>query len=217
MQAYVGEYVFRLLFLCQFFVVRYLRDVSGNQCRHLPDSGKRRIHAASFDVFTLVGGTGLSNAADSFRGGQSESVDFGQVQDQQPESDTFRENYARFVFSYDNSRASASLGLNYVDEEYDQAFQYSRQQSGMTLDVTREISNSWSMGVFGRIGQREYDNIYRQDDDTVIGARLTWRRLRTLEVELSIDRVDRESTDAIDDYQENRAYLRFRYIPSLGG
>ncbi len=175
---------------------------------------QRQISSAS--NFALAAGTRILDAADNFRGNQGNSADIGDTQIQQPTPEPFRENYARSSIEFSSARTSTTAGFGWSEEGYDQRPEFDRQVQRAMLNVTRRLGNSWEFRVFGEFNQFDYDVLQRQDDELRLGASLTWQQLRTLEIELRFERFDRDSTDMASIYTENRAYLGFRYIPSLG-
>ncbi len=166
--------------------------------------------------FLLTAGTRISDAADNFRGNQSSGSNIGDVQNQQSITDPFRENYARLSIDFSSERTSITAGLDWSDEEYDQQSEFDRQMKGAMLNLSLQLGNSWEFGAFGTFNQFNYDVLVREDEELRYGVNLTWRQLRTLEVVLRLERIDRDSTDEEGVFTENRAYLGFRYIPRLG-
>jgi hypothetical protein len=166
---------------------------------------------------TLTGGTRFSDSAENFRGNQQGSIDIGDSQNQQSVSDPFRENYASFSVAYNGARTNMTGEIGWSDEDYDERSQLNRQLQRGLISITRQLGSSWDFGVFGRFDNYEYDVLLRKDDDINFGSTITWRRLRTVNIDLRIERFDRDSTDLANIFTENRVYLGFRYIPSIGG
>jgi len=166
---------------------------------------------------TLTGGTRYSDSAENFRGNQQDSANIGDVQNQQVVSDPFRENYASFSVGYNGARTNVTSEFGWSDEDYEERNQLNRQVKRAMLNMTRQLGSSWDFGVYGRFDNHEYEDLLREDDDINFGAILTWRRLRTVNIDLRIERFDRDSTDLASIFTENRVYLGFRYIPNIGG
>ncbi len=174
----------------------------------------RRISART--NFMLGAGTRISDMADNFRGNQSYSTDITETQNQQSTTEPFTENFARLSVGFSSTRSAITAALNLSDEEYDQESEFDRQSKSATIDFSRQLGSSWEIGVFGTLYQYDYDIPARQDDELRYGASIAWRQLRTVEVELRLERSDRDSTDEAGIYTEDRVYLSFRYIPRLG-
>ena len=175
---------------------------------------QRQISPAT--SFTLDAGTRISDAADNFRDNQGNSINIGDVQNQQGVTEPFKEDYARLSLAFSSPRTSVIAGFGWSEEDYDQQVEHNRQIQRAGLDITRQLGRSWSFHIFGEFNNFDYDVLEREDDDLRFGASLIWQQVRTVEIELRFEQIDRDSTDATGDYTENRAYLGFRYIPSLG-
>ena len=166
--------------------------------------------------FMLAAGTRISDMADNFRGNQSYSADITETQNQQSTTEPFTDNFARLSVGFSSTRSAVAAALSLSEQEYDQHSEFNRLSKGATMDFSRQLGNSWEIGLFGAIHQYDYDVRVRQDDELRYGASLTWRQLRTVEVELQFERSDRDSTDETSVYTENRGHLSFRYIPRFG-
>jgi len=170
--------------------------------------------ATSLDISV---GSRVSDAAESFRGNQRDSINIGDVQNQQGVTDPFREDYAGLAVTYAATRTTLTLGSRWVDENYVNS-QSVRDRNLLLLSAhfSRQLGPSWDFGLHASSSTNDYEALGREDEDFNIGTSLTWSGSRTIEIELSLDRVDRESTEAADEFTENRAYLAFRYIPDIG-
>ena len=176
---------------------------------------RRQISSAtSLDVSL---GSRVSDAAESFRGNQQASIDIGNVQNQQGVTDPFREDYAGLSVMYDRSRTNLTLGGRWADEDYLGSLTAGdRQLLHLFANFSRQLGPQWEFGLFAGHNAYEYEALGREDEDFNAGASLTWRQLRTLEIELRFDRNDRQSRLASDEFTENRVYLGFRYLPEIG-
>jgi hypothetical protein len=166
----------------------------------------------------LNAGTQVSDASDSFRDVQGDSLDLGDVQNQQSVSAPFREEFAGASINYGTTRTTLDLGGRWGKEEYgDSVFAGSdRDVQQLSLNVSRQLGRGWMLAGFGRSERREYDQLDRRDEDTSVGASLTWQQLRTIGVELRFERFELDSTEAGVEFTENRIYLGLRYIPDFG-
>ena len=61
--------------------------------------------------------------------------------------------------------------------------------------------------MFTRLSYRDYANTARSDDDSIYGFRLRWDISRRLGLNLTVQRMERDSDDALFDYVEKRASL----------
>ena len=109
-------------------------------------------------------------------------------------------------------------GGRWTDEDYLSSLTAAnRQLLQLFANFSRQLGPHWDFELFADHNAYDYEALAREDEDFNAGASLTWRQMRTLEIELRFDRIDRESTVATDEFIENRAYLGFRYIPDIGG
>ena len=162
-------------------------------------------------------GSRVSDSAQSFRGNQQEGIDIGDVQNQQGLSDPFREDYVGLSLVYGATRTNLVLGGRWADEDYLSALTVGdRQVLRLFANFTRELGRAWEFGLSANHDRHDYETLAREDEDSRVRASLTWQQLRTIEIELRFDRIDRKSTVATDEFTENRAYLGFRYVPEIG-
>ena len=162
-------------------------------------------------------GSRVSDSAESFRGNQQDSIDIGDVQNQQGISDPFREDYAGLSVNYGATRTNLMVGARWVDEDYlDALTPRNRQVMRAYVNFTRQLGRAWELAFFANHNSQDYESLAREDEDLRAGVGLTWQQLRTIEIELRFDRVERDSTEPADEFTENRAYLGFRYIPDIG-
>ena len=176
---------------------------------------RRQVTPATSFVMAL--GTRISDAAESFRGTQGDSIDVGDVQNQQDVTDPFREDFAGLTLDYTAARTTASLGYRLSDEEYGETVaDRNRQVQRSSARVSRSIGRSLDVAVFAELYGQDYESLDREDDDMRAGITLTWHQLRTLEFELRFERFERDSSEPSVEYTENRAYFGIRYVPEIG-
>ena len=167
---------------------------------------------------TASAGSQISDSAESFRTNQQGSIEIGDVQDQQGITDPFTEDYAGLSLTYLATKTTLILGVGLIDENYlnSAVSSRNRQIQRLSASLTRRLGTAWEVGLEAQQSGHDYEELGREDVDFLASASLTWRRLRTIAVELRIDRIDRESELPLDEYTENRVYLGFRYIPDIG-
>jgi hypothetical protein len=177
---------------------------------------RRQVSPAS--ALTFSGGTQTSDSADNFRDMQGRDLELGDVQNQQNVSAPFREDFAGVLADYSGTRTSLNIGWRWSQEDYADSVLagLDRDVQQISLSANRRLGGSWLLSGFGSLNRREYDDIGRQDDDLTFGVSLTWQRPRTLEIELRLQRFELDSTEEDTEFEENRVYLGFRYIPEIG-
>jgi hypothetical protein len=174
----------------------------------------RRQMSPSSD-FSLVLGSRISDAAEDFRSNQRQSISIGDVQNQQAVTEPFQEDYIQASLRFGRARSNVTIAAGWREQDYDDLVQSNRIFETASINFSRELGNNWSVGLNGQVDRIDYDVLQRDDDDFRIGASLTWRQLRTLELELRVQHFERESTDPLSEFTEFRSFLGFRYIPDL--
>ena len=171
----------------------------------------RQISAQS--TFSLHAGTRFSDSGDIFRFIQSIDNRRGGTQDVQNVNDPFRLDTASVSYVFNRTRTRFSAYAFYEDENYESRSDLDRDRSGITLDISRDLTRSLNGALFATLSNRDYSNTTRSDDDTTFGFRLRWNFSRTIGLYLRVQRIERDSDDASFDYEENRAYLGLVFRP----
>ena len=105
----------------------------------------------NFDI-----GTGISDAADSFRGNQQDGSDIGNVQNQQSATNPFRHDYAGLAMTIDATRTNFTLGGRWAIEEYaDAVSQQDRDVQQYRASLSRQIGRSWDLGLYAVYDSRD--------------------------------------------------------------
>ena len=167
----------------------------------------RQISAQS--TFSLHFGTRFSDSGDIFRFIQSIDNWRGDTQDVQNVNDPFRLDTASIRYAYNRDRVRFSAYVFYEEENYESRSDLDRDYSGITLDLVRDLTRSLNAALFTTLSNRDYANTTRSDDDTTFGFRLRWDISRTIGLNLKVQRIERDSSDALFDYEDNQAYLSF--------
>ncbi|MCH8137303.1 MAG: outer membrane beta-barrel protein, partial [Proteobacteria bacterium] len=167
-------------------------------------------------TISLNGGTKFSSDGDIFRFNQQLDNQFGGTQDVQSVSDPFQNDYVRLELGINKSRTRANLRLFWSAENFENITALDRTLSGARLNVSREVSRSLSISLFGTFTRREYDNVVRDDDDLSFGAEISWHIGTRTTVSLRGERFERNTDIDANEYEENRAFLTFTYRPFAG-
>ncbi len=171
----------------------------------------RNISAQS--VFSLHIGTRFSDSGDIFRFIQSIDNRRGDTQDVQNVNDPFRLDTVSVSYAFNQGRVRFSANVFYEEENYESRSDLDRDRSGINLELARDLTRSLNGALFTTLSNRDYANTSRSDDDTTFGFRLRWDISRTIGLNLRIQRIERDSGDALFDYEENQAYLGLLFRP----
>lgn len=88
--------------------------------------------------------------------------------------------------------------------------------SGAFADIGVDYSTAFTTAVFGNYSETRYHNVYREDKDYGIGARVIYRYQRTLSFMLEGRLSGRDSTLNSMDYGERRVVLTVSYDTNYG-
>ena len=163
---------------------------------------------------TISGGTRISDAADSFRNAQQDSLEIGDVQVQNDIPDPFKERFGRLSLEFTAARTLLVFGGQISENEYSELLSQQNLDSiGIFAVFNRQLGRSWRAGLSSMWNQRKYSALERTDDEFDAGFNVIWQGLRSIDVEVRFDRYERGSTDPTPQFTENRIYLGFRYLP----
>ena len=165
----------------------------------------RQISAQS--AFSFHFGTRFSDAGDIFRFIQSIDSRRADTQDIQTVSDPFQLETASIRYTFNQSRTRFSIDAFYEKENYESLSNLDRDRTGFRLNLARDLTRSLNITLFTRLSYRDYANTARSDDDSIYGFRLRWDISRRLGLNLTVQRMERDSSNALFDYVEKRASL----------
>ena len=77
--------------------------------------------------------------------------------------------------------------------------------------MSRRLASAVDFEIFGTLENEDFDNTGLTTDEIRLGAMLNWRVWRTLGLRLTAERYDRDTSDGLGEYQENRAFLTLAY------
>ncbi len=164
--------------------------------------------------FTFWGGTRVSDSAQSFRDNQEFGLDYTITQEDYFVSDPFKESFARISYVYDQLRTGVTVLAGWSDEEQQIETHLDRTALIFGLNADHRLGQSWRLTLRAMFSQREFDNMDRDDDDSTYSFTIDWLPSRKLQIGLTLERLERTSSAVGSSYEENRAELRFRYIPT---
>lgn len=125
-------------------------------------------------------------------------------------SDVYYAKRGYLFYARRGSRIAMELSGNTQELDYETTAQ-DRKETGGRAEVTFYYSSATTLRLFAEHARIEYQNIVRRDADRDYGIRLGYRLSRRVSLGLEGTRDIRRSTDATDDYEENRAVLSLLY------
>lgn len=113
------------------------------------------------------------------------------------------------------SRNDGAFGLNlktyYRDIEYEVAISQDRRETGARFDVSYSPFSLMAVTLYGNHLNVQYENTDREDRNSEAGARLRHRLSRSLSIIVDARRIWRYSTEASQEYIDNRVLFTFLY------
>ena len=168
---------------------------------------------SALSTFTLNAGSNYSTDGDIFRLNQElDDINRG-TQDVQGIDDPFRHDYIRLRYSLNGTRTTFSIGIHMDREAYESSTILDRDLEGINILLRRDITPSLQFSLFGGYIGRDYNNLSSNDDELRYGASISWSIARTVSIELRAENWTRETSTASNEFEENRAMLKFIYTP----
>lgn len=160
-------------------------------------------------------GREYADSADIFRQDQS----FGGVQvgsqDAAAITDPFTADYTGVVLRVTGVRTSMSLGANWRREEHETQTQLDRELIGATLNVQRRITPRWTANIGATYERNDFSNGADEGNEWSAGIGASRQLTQTLLISLQLQHYSGTGQGSFNDYEENRAMLRFTYTRVL--
>lgn len=171
----------------------------------------RRLSSAT--RLQLTAGQRYSDASDVFRALQRRSSVEPRTAPTETTSDAFEYRYATLGWDFGKNRTDLRLAVGFNQERYLEQTNRDREYIDYSLRLGRRVSPTTRIAIAARLHDNEFDNIDFDSQDLrlalmvsqLLGVR-TW-------LDLSIDRLERDSSDAQNESEENRVLLTLSYFP----
>jgi hypothetical protein len=128
----------------------------------------------------------------------------------------FRGNFFSILYDLSRDRTSVNVGVNWIQEDYDDGSTTDRDTTHVTLRVRRNISQSVFAGFGYQYRRRDFIELGIVDDDKQVSAEIGYRFGPASSVSLQYVHFDRSGDDAFSIATENRLFLRYFYSPAWG-
>ncbi len=178
----------------------------------------RKLSSAARLTFSL--GRELTDAATSFSNLQGGAIGAVGTAPAAQTSDNYTSQYASAQWQYQRNRTTIAVSGRWDKNEYDGIPSLDYTRSGAEFRMARRLTRAFTAEVLGRYYKTDYvhgivaaENGSSNFDDEMIGAALTWRHGRGLEIKLRCEHSAR-LTAGIYGYGENRAMLTVGYRPN---
>jgi hypothetical protein len=173
----------------------------------------RRMSSAATLMLSLS--TQFSTAGDLFRDGQDSFGSGGQTASVVGTSDPFTSDELGLSYRFQRNRTEIEVGVQFSRERYETITAYDRDLSTWRADFHRQLSAVLDFSLFGTFEQEEFQSLAFDDDELNAGANLKWQIGRRVAATFQYDRYERQSSDSLGDYTENRASIFLTWSPSL--
>ena len=155
----------------------------------------------------------LTDAADRFRDLDPNAPTFNGVQNIAGIGEPFEVTNTSAAFNFGRETATLAMLIELDVNEYLLATQLDRTRLEYGLAADWQIGSRITASLGGTVARTKFDNIIREDDDFIIRGRLNMRLSRALLLSLELNWFDRESSNDLDNYTEDQAFLTLRYGP----
>ena len=171
-----------------------------------------RVVSASTS-FTLGGGSRYSDQGDIFRFAQITNFDDRETEDVLGLATPFRNNFFNMSYNLDRERFSLDLLAQWNEEDYEGDDTFDRSVARFTLLLSRQLTRKVTGNVNLSYSIRDFDALDRKDNDILGLLSLDYEFNPAFTASVSYQRTSRGSTDPNDEFDENRVFLTFSYIP----
>jgi hypothetical protein len=181
----------------------------------------RKLSSAA--KLTLSLGRELTDASTSFSNLQGGAIGAVGTAPAAQTSDNYTSQYASARWQYQRNRTTIAVSGRWERNLYDGIPSLDYTRSGAEFSMARRLTHAFTAELLGRYYKTDYvnglvaaENGSTNFDDEMIGAALTWRHGRWLEIKLRCEHSARV-TAGIYGYGENRAMLTVGYRPKGRG
>lgn len=162
-------------------------------------------------VLALTVGTQLGDAGDSLRNELQGNIVGGGGTQITATADVFENRLASLEWRYGRGRSGFSLGASWSEEDYETQTDLNRTNYAYVATFSRQLASSVDFQLLGSLESEDFENVNLEADELRFAAVLNWRAWRTLGLRLSAERYDRDTSNGVGEYQENRAFLTLAY------
>lgn len=172
----------------------------------------RELSAASNVWLTF--GSQLTDAAEALRASVSGPTTVGGVGDVTATADPFERRSVAAGWNFSRNRSSIDVGVAWDEDRYETQSALDRTTLAWNASFERDLSPLLTVGVLASLTDEDFDTTGQTADELRYGATLDWRFARRLGLRLLAERYDRDSSDPLGEYVENRVFLTLFYRPN---
>jgi hypothetical protein len=159
----------------------------------------------------LDAGYEFADAATAFRLDQ-DAIGLGEdVRNAVASQDVFRTTYAYLGLNTRRERTTFDVVLFGLKERHETDTLLDRDSFGLNLNWSRRLSSRLDLLVRAAYTNDDFINANFPYDEWLAGLEIGWRLTSFVSMRISVDHYEGSSDNALRDYEENRAYVGFRY------
>lgn len=154
-------------------------------------------------------GSHFSDAGESLRGALAGGAVGGA--DITASGDPFESRSAFLRWTFARNRTGASLGAGRYEDEYETQTLLDRTRTAYEASVSRRLTQDVEIEFVALLNDEEFENTGLTSEELNVLARCSWNFGRRMGLALSLERADRNTSDGVGEYTENRAFLTLTY------
>jgi hypothetical protein len=181
-------------------------DTTGNALVNI--TVERDMTASSLLRLSL--GSQLGDAGDFLRGALDSEV-VGAGGHITATSDPFENRLVSLFWQFSRNRTGFSLGVARSQDRYEEQTQFDRTRNSYIAVINRRLAPNLDAELSASYDDEKFDNVDLDTEEMRLALRLDWRAWRTLGLRLLIERYDRDASNGLGEYTENRAFLTLAY------
>ncbi len=169
---------------------------------------------------TFTGGRELTDASSSFTTQQGGAVTLINFAPTPLTSDVYTATYGSGAWQYTRFRTSLTVTGRWERDRYPGASEFDLTTEGVDINVQRRLTSQFTAQLVGRWYKSDYPyatvatNLGSPESDTkVVGAVLSWRRGRWLDVRLRYDHTSYTVPQGSTGYGQDTVFLTVGYRP----
>jgi hypothetical protein len=171
----------------------------------------RKLSAASKLTFTFE--RTVTDASTGFANLQSGAIGGIVTAPAVQSMNNYTVTYGTVAWDYSRNRTTFGVSGSWEKDSYDGQPLQDLTRGTAEFRIERRLSPVLSLQLTGSVLRTEYANVDYTETDGLIGAALTFREGRGLEIRLRCDHINRDISGAGSGYNENRAFLTIGYRP----
>jgi hypothetical protein len=171
----------------------------------------RQLSSVSKLTFTL--GRDITDASTAFAGLQSGAIGGIVTAPASLSLNNYTVTYGSIDWEFARDRTTFGISGTWEKDSYDGQPLQDLTRDSAEFRVERKLSSVLTAQLLGRLYRTDYTNTDFSETDWLVGAGLTYREGRGLEIKLRVDHASRDVSGVGSGYSANRVFLSIGYRP----